>query len=420
MDPAPPPGANLFLGRQPILDREQKLVAFELLFRASHANQAQVIDDTLATSTVIRRAFTELGIESVLGPYRGFINLNAELLMGDLIEILPKGKVVLELLETVEITPEVVARCRDLKAMGYSLALDDFFHVREEFHSLLEIVDVVKVDLLTLDPAGLAGTVAQLKRWPVKLLAEKVDSRGQAQRCLALGFDLFQGYYFAKPTLITGKHLSHSERVLMGLMGLVLSDAGPKEIEAAVNEAPGLAHNLLRLANSAAAGLPQRPTSLRQAITLLDRARRRRWLQLLMFSVADAGASGHNPLLQLAAFRGKLMEQLATAGQSADPALQDRAFMVGTLSLMEALLSMPLAEILAPLPLAQEVRDALLGRSGRLGSLLNLAEAVEHDAGPGITAALAALPGLTIDQVGRAETEALVWANSLAEPLRES
>ena len=349
---------TLFLGRQAILDREQQLAAYELLFRNGTHNAADVTDGVQATATVIANAFTELGVVEALGHCRGFINVDEAFLFSDMLELLPRQSVVLEILETVPPTPEVVARCAALKAEGFTLALDDVIQLEPQFADLLALVDIVKVDIQPLSRVQLMQLTMKLKPLGKTLLAEKVDSREQMEQCLKLGFTLFQGYYFAKPTIIAGKKLDHSQFSLMKLMGLLLGDADTSEIEAALKPEPGLTVNLLRMTNSVGAGTTERITSLRHAITVLGRRQLQRWLQLLVFS------SGHkqgqaNPLLLLAATRGRLMELLAGELRPSDRGFTDQAFMVGIMSLMPALIGLPIAEIVAPLGVANTVRDAL-------------------------------------------------------------
>ncbi|CAG0960699.1 partial Cyclic di-GMP phosphodiesterase CdgJ, partial [Rhodocyclaceae bacterium] len=264
---------EIFIGRQPILDREHKMFAYELLFRSgSKQNSANVQDDLAATASVINHAFAELGVEQALGPYKGFINCDENLLLSDILEVLPTDKIVLEVLETVEVTPQIVERCRELKTRGFTIALDDFVSYEDKFKPLLDLIEIVKVDLMPLDSAGLARTTEALKKWPtLKLLAEKVDSREQAQYCHDLGYGLFQGYYFAKPVIIAGRKLGHSQLALIRLLGLVLEDAESNELEGVFKHEPGLAMNLMRLTNSVATGVRTKVTSLRHAITILGR-----------------------------------------------------------------------------------------------------------------------------------------------------
>ena len=405
---------QLFLGRQPILDRDQKLVAYELLFRNGTRNSAEVTDGVHATATVIVNAFAELGIEAALGKCRGYINVDEAFLFSDMLELLPRQSVVLEILETVPPTAAVIERCLALKAAGFTLALDDVIQLEPAYAELLALVEIVKVDIQPLSRVQLMQLVMKLKPMGKQLLAEKVDSREQMEQCLKLGFTLFQGYYFAKPTIIAGKKLEHSKLSLMKLMGLLLSDAETSKLEEALKPEPGLTVNLLRLTNSVGAGTSEKITSLRHAITVLGRRQLQRWLQLLVFSSgAQAGAS--NPLLMLAATRGRLMELLAEDLRPGDGALADRAFMAGIMSLMPALVGLPIAEIVAPLGLTGDVRDALCEGSGQLGDMLHLAESSESGELETLTSNLAKLPGLSAKRLNQAQTSALQWANSITD-----
>jgi len=196
---------EVFVARQPVLDRQRKLIAYELLFRsASGQAEAQVTDDALATSRVVTRAFRDLGIDTVVGGAKAFVNVDAESLMSKLVETLPTDRVVIELLETISVDDRILRRCRDLKEKGYRLALDDFSRYSAAYDPLLELVDIVKVDVLSLDSASLAEVVRLLKPWRRKLLAEKVECPQRARDCLALGFDFFQGFYFGRPAICAG------------------------------------------------------------------------------------------------------------------------------------------------------------------------------------------------------------------------
>ena len=404
---------QLFLGRQAILDREQRLFAYELLFRNGTRNAADVTDGVQATATVIANAFSELGVEAALGDCRGFINVDEAFLFSDMLELLPKESVVLEILETVPPTEAVVERCKALKAAGFTLALDDVIQLEPAFAELLALVEIVKVDIQPLSRVQLMQLAMKLKPMGKQLLAEKVDSREQMEQCLKLGFTLFQGYYFAKPTIIAGKKLDHSQLSLMKLMGLLLGDADTAELEAALKPEPGLTVNLLRMTNSVGAGCSETITSLRHAITVLGRRQLQRWLQLLVFA-SGSQAGSTNPLLMMAATRGRLMELLAGELRSGDAAFSDQAFMVGIMSLMPALVGQPIADIVAPLGLSAPVRDALCEQAGALGQLLQVAEASEGGDLDLLGDRLAALPGLGPKALNRAQTQALQWANSIA------
>ena len=404
--------SELFLGRQPILDRSQQLLAYELLFRSGRRNAADVSDQVQATATVVTNAYSKLAVGDALGPYRGFINVDREFLFSDMIELLPRDAVMLELLETIAPDAEVVARVRELRDKGFQLALDDIVGLDASYDELLELVDVVKVDLQPLTEAQVRAIVARVKPTGARLLAEKVDSREQMEFCRDLGFELFQGYYFAKPTIIAGKKLDHSQLALMRLTTLLLEDADTAELEKIFKQEPGLTVNLLRLTNSVASGVRTRITSLRHAITVLGRRQLQRWLQLLLFANQQTGAA--SPLLQLAATRGRLMELLADKLRGKSAELPEQAFMTGIMSLMPTLLGQRIEDILVQLPVAPAMAQALAAaREGQLGALLALAEASESGDCAQIEALLPALYGLNQTTLNNALSQALAWANNI-------
>ncbi|MEO8409337.1 MAG: EAL domain-containing protein [Propionivibrio sp.] len=414
---------DVFLGRQPILDRQQQLFAYELLFRsggAEQGNYASFVDGNQATATVITNAFTDFSLADALGPYQGFIKVDHGLLFSDLINALPPHAVVLEILETVAQTPEMLARCAQLRSAGYVFAVRERPESLDQARPLLQLAEVIKVDISRVDPERLKQLANNLKPLGKTLLAEKVERVEQMQLCHELGFDLFEGYYFARPTVMHGKRLQTSELALLRLLGLLSQDADTSEVEKVFKQEPVLTYNLLRLTNSAGSGMTTRITSLRHAITLLGRRQLLRWLQLLLYSGVSGGETV-NPLLQLAATRGRLMELLVDrtpAAKEAGRELIDQAYMVGILSLMPVLLGSSMADILTQLPVAKPVHEALGEYRGTLGDLLSLIEALENalDAEAAARAAdlLQRLPGIDVSYANSCLTRALAWANSLA------
>jgi EAL and modified HD-GYP domain-containing signal transduction protein len=403
---------EIFIARQPIVDRNEVLVAFELLFRSANRSDAGVVDDTHATSQVVVNAFGEMGIAKVLGTSKGFVNVDAVFLQSDLIELLPKEQVVIELLETISINRQIVERCAELKAKGFSLALDDVVELSDDIKPLLELVDIVKLDLMAIDPALLPGLVKKLKRYPVKLLAEKVEDRDQAKRCIDMGFDLFQGYYFARPQLMTGKRTQPSKIALLRIFSMMANEADFQQIENEFKEHADLTYNLMRMVNSSASGLATKISSLKHGLMVLGRGPLTRWVQLLLYA-SDKGANTVSPLMQLAATRGKLMELIAQIERAGDRDYADRAFMVGMLSLLDTLLGEPLPDILARMNLHEEVVAALKNQQGGLGDLLGHCRMLESGDFDAISAALRLHPSLTIDTLNKAQLEALAWANNI-------
>lgn len=409
-------GSPIFLGRQPILDRRQQLVAYELLFRSAGgeaANRAEIADPTQATATVIANAFAELSTGDALGPYRGYINVDRELLFSELIEVLPPSRVVLEICPSVVPDADVVARCTRLRELGFTLAADDLVDTEESHRPLLSCVEIVKADVGRLGAEALRSLVGRLRPLGKTLLAERLESDGQVAICRELDFDLYQGYFFARPSVIVGHKLNPSQLALMRLLGLILEDADTSRLENAFKLEPGLAVNLLRLTNSVSCGLAVRVTSLRHAITILGRKQLQRWLQLLLYT--GSGQGDDHPLLQLAATRGRLMELLSARLQPRNNEFAEQAFMVGIMSLMPALLGIAIADLVAQLPVAPRVRQALVEHEGPHGLLLRAVECTEHDDPQAVGEALQHLPGITEAFLETCLGQALAWANHLGQ-----
>ena len=407
---------TIFLARQPIVDAKAELVGFELLFRGSgEAKTADVSDDVFATSTVVANVFTEFGLEQVIGSVDGFLNVDAEFLFSDLVESLPASQIVLELLETTFVDERVLARVQQMRAMGYRIAIDDFVGNFDQFDLLLPLVDVVKIDFEAIDPLLVPMIVQMLGKHDVRLLAEKIETPVQFTLARDLGIGLFQGFHFAHPEILSARRDKPAKFALLRLLALALDDSETSDIEEELKHHPALSVNLLRLVNSAAMGSRREITSLRHALVLLGRRQLRIWLQLLLYTSDRGQGSMNSPLLQLAATRGKLLEQLALRQPGTQGAMKDMGFMTGMLSLMDALLGMPLAEVLAEINVPRPVEAALLRREGELGLLLVLVEQLERDDLTAVARALAR----TAVEVGPRELmpmqlAAYQWANGLA------
>jgi c-di-GMP phosphodiesterase len=248
------PSDDFFLARQPILGRDQHLFAFELLFRAAgEHDDAQMTNGAAATAAVISHA-SQLGMEQVVGDQLAFVNADEVVLMSDFVRFLPPHKVILEILETVKPTQPLLDRVAELKRLGFKFALDDVVDRSEDVARLVDLVDVVKIDLQGIDLADLPALAASLRRPSRKLLAEKVETLDEFEMCMELGFDYFQGYYFARPVILSGKKIAPSELAVLRLLELINSQASDEAIETAVKRDALISLNLLRLVNSRAAG----------------------------------------------------------------------------------------------------------------------------------------------------------------------
>jgi len=406
---------TIYLARQPIVDVNKELVGFELLFRATEVNAADATDSVFATSTVIANAFTEIGLDQVIGNVDGYLNVDSDFLFSEMIEALPASRIVLELLETTIADEQTIARVGELRRRKYRVAIDDFIGNFDDFDALLPGVDMVKIDFEKLDELLVPMIVELLAKHKVTLLAEKVETPEQFRQAKDLGIRLFQGYHFAHPEMLTAKRSKPAKLALLRLLSLAMDDAETKDIEEEFKHHPSLTVNLLRLVNSAAMSRRQVVTSLRHALVLLGRKQLRVWLQLLLYTSDRENQSLNSPLLQLAATRGKLMEQLAARDGGTQSALKDMAFMTGILSLMDVVLEMPLADILRELNVPVPVQGALLRREGALGTMLALTEQIEQADAAAISRSLAKIPGsLRSAELIPMQLAAYQWANEVA------
>ena len=409
------PTDEFYLARQPILGRDQKLVAFELLFRAAPEHEdAQLTDHAAATAAVISHA-SQLGMHQVVGEQVAFVNVDEVVLMSDFVRFLPPDKVILEILETVQPTPQLLGRIRELKELGFKFALDDVIGHSEQVSKLRNLVDVIKIDLQGVGgPDELAGLVHALRGPQQKLLAEKVETVEEFQLCLELGFEYFQGYYFARPAILSGKKITPSELVLLRLLDLIHSEADNEVIEAAVKRDALLSLNLLRLVNGHLTGTgAARVVSISQALAQLGRSQLQRWVQILLYSGPEGNVELNSPLLQMATTRGRLLELMTLTLRPGDVAGANTAFTVGIMSLMDALFDVPMRTILDKVDISWDVRTALLERGGDYGAMLSVAEGLERtEPGRDMAAALAHL-GLSVKQVREIELAAFGWVREL-------
>lgn len=411
---APDPASyskDFYLARQPIVDRDEQLVAHELLFRSANVGAAGENEDLYATASVIAN-LAELGLEQVAGSLLAFINIDAAVLNSGILHVLPPEKIVLEILETVQATPELLTRVRELRAGGFTFALDDVVDKNEHVGRLLPLVELVKIDINDM-PRNVLSNLARGLGGGRKLLAEKVETAEEFEYCKALGFDYFQGYFFAKPVVLAGKKLSPSEIALMDILNLIERDADMGLIGHAIKHDAVLGINLLRLVNTAAFGARGRIDSLNQALQVLGQQQLKRWLQILQFAKAGSGGTLGSPLLSLAIIRGRLIELIAEKQYPGKAAFAQTGFTVGIMSLIDTLFSMSMADVLEKINVVDEVRDALLHRRGPYGDMLRVVEHLEHGT-PLLLSELAQI-GLNGHELIRLQLNAFEWANKIAQ-----
>ena len=365
----------VYVGRQPILDREGALHAYELLFRGSAHNYAEVSDDAQATAQVVARTIGSIGVPSVLGTHRGYVNISRELLFDDIVHLMEPERFVLEILETVMFDARLIARIDELRRAGFRVALDDVCELSPNLLAALPHAEIVKVDFLQTDRAQLAGLSQALRGRGKTLIAEKVETREDFALARDLGFDLFQGYFFAQPQVLSTRRTRSSRTSLMRLLALLARDAGIVELEDELKRNPNVVMQLLRLVNSSAFGLGRNIASLREAIIATGTRQIARWAQLLLYAGIGDLPWRFDPLVQLAGTRARFMELAARWIRPNDEAFADAAFLTGVFSLVHVLVDSTPDATLDPLDLSPLIRDAIVGGEGPMGALLRIAEA---------------------------------------------
>lgn len=400
--------SNAYIARQPIVDAKHQLFAYELLFRHSEqAQSAHVNTDVDAGITVIANTLVNMGTEWLLKGKLAFINMEVSMLMSSFSTLLPAEKVVIEILETVQATPEVLERLAELKALGYRFALDDFQY-SPETEPLLPLVSYVKLDVLAHTPAELTNMVSRVRGYSVELVAEKVETPEQFRHCQALGFDLFQGYYFAHPENLVAKIINPVYGTVVQLLERVRNGADARELETLFKKDVALTFKLLRYINSAGFGLSCEVQSIRHAVSIIGMQPLYRWLTLLL--VTAGGAPTMPTLARTAITRGRLCELVGKACLPKGD--RDNLFIVGVFSLLPAFLEMPMEHVLERIVIPESLVDALSDRSGIYGPFLALAEAVESGNSEQLENLTLSLM-VTPDQVSQAHLQALAWVEQL-------
>ncbi len=401
---------DIFIGRQPILDRNQSLYAYELLFRSANEDSAKIVDGISATSSVITQMLSESGIDAILGKFGGFINCDAAFLQSEIVELLPRDKIVLEILETVIADEATLRRCIELKRKGYRLALDDFQGFTLRNKAFLNLVDIIKVDIKGLSSEKIKEIVKEVGNKKVQLLAEKVETKEEFSFCHKLGFSLYQGYFFADVEKIAGKRFSATQSTIIQLLHLLQSDSDVNKIVDAFKKNPILSVGLLRLTNSASVGLRHVVTSIRSAVVLLGQKQLQRWLLLLLMTHGSPRGGKQTVLVQQAACRGKFMELMALSEKAWEP-FSESAFITGIVSMMEALLGIETKSFIDSLNLSSEVRDALLDKKGVLGELLQLVEAIEKDEVAKVAYFVETKVKGGYETLAQAQRQTILWVN---------
>jgi len=405
-------GSAYGVARQPIFDVGKRTVGYELLFRSGLENIYNATDGNLATGCTLDASLL-FGIDAMCHGLPAWINCTREMLTQGYLSLLPPSLTVAEVLEAVDADHEVVAACKQLKKAGYRIALDDFVPTPAN-EPLTRLADLIKVDFRSTPPETCGELSKRYKAMGIKMLAEKVETAQEFALAASMGYSLFQGYFFCRPEVVAKASVSTNKVSLLKLLELLHKPALDfVEVERSIKQDPQLCYRLLRLVNSAAMGLKLRIKSIQHALALLGEAELRKWISLVAVVIIAQGKP--DELVKAALIRSKFCELAARKLRCRET----DAFLLGLLSLMDAIMDMPMEEVLAKIPVAPEVGTALLGQTNKLRRVLDLVQA--YDCGNWSSAdQLSQELRLDVEQLPGDYLQAVQWAAavSTSEPAR--
>lgn len=364
---------SVFVARQAILNRNQNVVAYELLFRDSPVNSFPDISDGQATARLIMENQLNLGTRYITSGKKALINVGPESLRLDLCDFLPNKDVVIELLETIEPTDDNYELCRRLFHSNYKLALDDFVY-KPQWERFLKLVNLIKFDIRLTPLSEIPPLINKIKQHKnIKLLAEKIETNEEYQLARNMGFDYFQGYYFARPVMIEQKDINYNYGIVIAVYAEVIkTDPDVKVIADLFKLDAALAYKLLRLLNSGLFPLQSQISSLKQALVYLGQERLKKFVCLIV--TAHTARDKPIELMKICIIRARFCELIAS--RMAKP-LQGEAFLTGLFSLLDAILDQPMDVLVEKLPFPQEISDALNGEKNSLYYILQTVKAYE-------------------------------------------
>ena len=364
---------SVFVARQAIFNRKQNVVAYELLFRNSAENFFPDIEEGQATARLIMENQLNLGTRHITSGKTALINIGPDSLKHNLCDFLPCKDVVIELLETIEPTDDNYQLCRELFHKNYKLALDDFVY-NEQWERFLKFIKLVKFDIAQTPLSDIAEIVEKLKQHKkIKILAEKIETQADYHQAHKMGFDYFQGYFFAKPTMHEQQDIDYNYAVVVAIYAQVMKPSPDiKQISALFEADAALAYKLMRLINSGVFPIQSKISSIKQALVYLGHERLKKFVSLIV----TAHTAGKKPaeLMQVCVVRARFCELIA---KQVSKSLAGEAFLTGLFSLLDAILDQPMSLLVEKLPFPDDIKAALLNEKNTLYYILNLVQAYE-------------------------------------------
>lgn len=398
--------AEFIIGRQQILDRKLSIFGYELLFRGKDFDLNNKSEATQATNQVITDSILELGLNNLVGSHKAFINFTSQNILEKTPLSLPKDRVVIEVLENVAVDLRIINNLREFSQQGYTIALDDFVY-SEEWKPVIEFANIIKLDVMSMGEGRTRDAIKHLKPYKIQLLAEKVETHEEFQYLSELGCDYFQGFFFNKPNLVPGKRLGVNQTAAIRLLTIINDpEVEMEKLAKTISLDAGLSYKLLHYINSAFFALPKKIDSIKHAISYLGLKEIKRWSNIL--TMASLSTNKPKATLQNSLIRGKMCEQLGKLiGDKSD-----HFFLIGILSSLDSILDIPLDEALQQLPLANEIKFAILDKQGLGGEALECVINYEQWNIPGMH-----FKNLDEQLISEAYFQSITWAKDVLNNL---
>lgn len=400
---------DVFVARQPIFNKKKEVVAYELLYRKNYKNSfSPDTDGDHATSDVIVNGLVLIGLDNLVGEKKAFINFTERLLLEKMPMLLPKEQLVIEVLENIEPTDEIVDACRELKAKGYIIALDDFvFHPK--YKPLIELADIIKVDFILTPENERKQMLKHITGKKIRLLAEKVETQKDYDQAIKLGFSYFQGYFFDKPVIMTGKDIQGLYGNYLQLIGKTYNEEAEfEELAGIIERDLSLSYKLLKYLNHSGQYLLSRITSIKHALMILGLDEVKKWIALILIR----GISDDKPdiVTRVCMTRARFCENMAELAGIRQR--NTELFILGMFSMIDVLTNRLLEDILKELPISEDIKLTLLGRDSAFSNIYGLVVAYEKADWNQVNR-IAAEMKLDISKIPELYYEALNWADHI-------
>ncbi|WP_346993821.1 EAL and HDOD domain-containing protein [Alteromonas gracilis] len=363
-----------YVARQPIFNVNREVYAYELLFRIGEENCFPDIPPDEATSKILTSTHLSLGIEEITGDKKAFINFHRDTLMFRFPTSLDASKVVIEVVETVEVDEALVAACKHIRGLGYPIALDDY-DMQGKWEAFIPFTSVVKIDVTEIPHEEIPALVERFKSHKIELVAERIETYEEFRKFKEMGFDYFQGYFLARPEIVRHRKLGPSSLTMMQLLSLSSqSKLNFDEVNKIIERDPSLTYLLLRFINNPLVNKRHKITSLKHALTFMGEVEVKKFISLL--ALANLNDGQPTELMQMALVRAKFCELVYTKIHRDDDPLT--GFLTDLLSLLDAMMEQSIEDLVSKVPISDAVKDALCGQPGLLRNCLTLAQYFER------------------------------------------